>query len=155
VHVALALGARVVAMGRNSDALARLAALSPTRVETVRITNDATQDTAAIRAAAGGPIDVFFDISPTVAAESTHIRSGIDSVRPGGPISLMGGVRTDVPINYTSLMRRGLSVKGSCRVARSPWSYADSPRAGRNMDVHACPDLYVTEDGRKRRATHR
>lgn len=50
VHVALALGARVVAMGRKEKSLAKLAKLGGGgRVSTIRITGDVDADAAAIK----------------------------------------------------------------------------------------------------------
>lgn len=62
VSLALALGANVVAMGRNGQVLEKLAATSE-RVKTVQLTGDVKTDTAAIKQ--HGPIDVFFDSSPS------------------------------------------------------------------------------------------
>jgi NADPH-dependent curcumin reductase CurA len=61
VIVALAMGAKIIAMGRNKEALARIAASSD-RVRTMQITGDQAAETAALLER--GPIDVFFDISP-------------------------------------------------------------------------------------------
>ncbi|GME27676.1 alcohol dehydrogenase [Neofusicoccum parvum] len=116
VHVALAMGARVVAMGRNVEALARLEELGGGRVSTVPITGDGEAETAALRAR--GPVDVFFDISPGMAAKSSHIRSGIDSVRRGGRVSLMGGVQADLSFDYFSFMRKNLTMKGTWMFTR-------------------------------------
>jgi NADPH:quinone reductase-like Zn-dependent oxidoreductase len=118
VHVALALGAKVVAMGRNADVLAHLTKLNPSRVSTVQITSDADADTAALQAAARAPIDVFFDISPPMAAHSSHVRSGIAAVRHSGRISLMGGIAGDVAFTYKTFMRRNLSMKGTWMYSR-------------------------------------
>ena len=74
VLVALAMGARVIAMGRNVAALERIKKRSE-RIETVPITGDVLKDTEALKSF--GPVDAFFDISPGEAAKSTHIKSGI------------------------------------------------------------------------------
>ncbi|EIN06716.1 hypothetical protein PUNSTDRAFT_145229 [Punctularia strigosozonata HHB-11173 SS5] len=118
VRVALAMGARVIAMGRNADALAHLEALDPSRVSTVRLTNDLDADLGALKAAARGPVDVFFDISPPMAAKSTHVRAGIAALRYGGRVSLMGGVFGDVAFDYISFMHRNLTLKGTWMYTR-------------------------------------
>jgi alcohol dehydrogenase len=45
------------------------------------------------------------DPSPTLCA--------IDATRIGGSIVLVGGVRHDLPLNYSTIMRRQLTLRGS------------------------------------------
>lgn len=114
VEVSLAMGARVIAMGRKPDALKRVASAAGNdnkRVETVQITGNMQVDTEALKSF-GGPVDAFFDISPVAAAKSTHIKSCILSLKHGGRGSLMGGVREDTPIPLLVVMRRNLQLKG-------------------------------------------
>lgn len=119
VKVALAMGANVIAMGRNASALQQLKTdhhltskeSGGGRLETVLITNNIQTDTAAI-ASFGLPVDVYFDISPPSASESTHLRSGILSVRHGGRVSLMGGIRGDVAVPLGYLMHANMTIKG-------------------------------------------
>lgn len=109
VQVALAIGARVIAMGRNAEKLKKIAGLSE-RVEVVPITGDVAQDTAALKKY--GPIDAYFDISPPEAAETTHLQSGILALRNGGRVSLMGGIKNDVALPYGWIMRMDIQLKG-------------------------------------------
>ncbi|KAL6877102.1 GroES-like protein [Trichoderma novae-zelandiae] len=110
VRLALALGANVVAMGRNGQVLEELAATSD-KVKTVQVTGDVKTDTAAIKQ--HGPIDVFFDISPPAAASSpTHIMSGILSLAHSGRVSLMGGIAGEIPIPYGAIMFNDLKLHG-------------------------------------------
>lgn len=111
VLVALAMGARVIAMGRSVEMLKKLAALDTKRVKTVPITGAVEAQTEALRNCFG-PVDVFFDISPPQAAKSTHIKSGILALRAGGRVSLMGGIPEDVPIPYLAVMIGNLQLKG-------------------------------------------
>ena len=74
VMVALAMGARVIAMGRNVKMLETIKTRSE-RIETVPITGDVVKDLEALKSF--GSVDAFFDISPPVAGKSTHIKSGI------------------------------------------------------------------------------
>ena len=68
VAVALAMGAsRVVATGRNAEALDALARRHGGRVRVAHMSGDEAADTATIRAAADSPIDVVFDILPPQA----------------------------------------------------------------------------------------
>lgn len=93
VVVALAMGARVIAMGRNKNSLANIkkSVPNPERVETVPITGDMEADCNELKKF--GPIDAYFDIGPPEAYASTHIKSCILALRHGGRVSLMGGYR--------------------------------------------------------------
>lgn len=74
VLVALAMGAKVIAMGRNVETLGKIKKRSE-RIETVAITGDVHKDSEALRSF--GPVDAFFDISPPEAGKAPHIKSGI------------------------------------------------------------------------------
>ncbi|KAK8091018.1 hypothetical protein PG994_000523 [Apiospora phragmitis] len=95
VLAAIAMGSRVIAMGRNEKELARLKAHvmsgnpgSSGLIETVRITGDEAADTAALQAF--GLADAVLDFSPPHAAGSSHLRCAIRSLRREGRVSLMG-----------------------------------------------------------------
>ncbi|KAI0390900.1 GroES-like protein [Xylariaceae sp. FL0594] len=101
VHVAVALGARVIAMGRSEDKLARLKkfileAIPSARIETVRITGDQEADAAALKTF--GTIDAVLDLAPpeAAAAGSTHLLSAVSALRRGGRISIMGSVGVNI-----------------------------------------------------------
>jgi len=115
VTVALAMGARVIAMGSNLSILQRLAA-SHSRVEIVQITGDVVADTAALQQF--GVMDGYFDISPPEAANSTHMKSAIMALRHGGRVSLMGGIHGDVAIPHSRVMHWGLVLKGKWMYSR-------------------------------------
>lgn len=108
VNVALAMGAKVIAMGRNKEALTRIAATSE-RVRTVQITGGQGAETAELLK--HSPIDAFFDVSPPEAEKSTHIKAAILALRPGERISLIGGIRGDVAIPHGIVMHRNLLIK--------------------------------------------
>ena len=109
VFVALAMGARVLAMGRNVEALQKVAARSE-RVEAIPITGDVQKDAEALQKF--GAADAFLDISPSAAAKSTHIKSGILSLRHSGRVSLMGGIREDIALPYSVIMYKSLVLRG-------------------------------------------
>lgn len=95
VQVAVAMGARVIAMGRNDRELTRLKAhvkkgTPGANIETVKITGDESKDTAALQAY--GIIDAVMDLTPQTAAKSTHLKCAIMALRHGGRCSLMGYV---------------------------------------------------------------
>ncbi|KAH8783093.1 chaperonin 10-like protein [Diaporthe sp. PMI_573] len=117
VHAALALGARVIAMGRNENSLERLVRHGGGRVSTVRITGDADADAAAIKEKAGGMVDVWMDISPPEASGSSHFKSCIQALRYGGRISLMGAA-LGVSLDISDITRRAATVKGTVMCTR-------------------------------------
>jgi threonine dehydrogenase-like Zn-dependent dehydrogenase len=109
VRLSLARGAsRVVAVGRDETALARLAALDP-RVTTVPLT-DRAGSAAAI--AADGEVDVVLDALGAVPSPEPTL-AGYDALRPGGTMVLVGGVRQDLALPYGDLMHRRLTIRGS------------------------------------------
>ncbi|SEB33100.1 D-arabinose 1-dehydrogenase, Zn-dependent alcohol dehydrogenase family [Amycolatopsis tolypomycina] len=107
VLTALAEGAATVtAVGRNEEALGRLAKLDP-RVRTHRLTGDRATDAAGI-----GPVDVALDtLGATPSADATM--AAYDSLRVRGTLVLVGGVRQDLPVPYGDLMHRRLTLRGS------------------------------------------
>lgn len=138
-HVALAIGARVIAMGRNTKVLAQLETSTAKqyaagRLVTVPITGDLEQEKAALAKAAGGrPIDAFYDISPAVAANGSFFHAAILSLRHSGRVSCMGGQREEVKIPYQTVMRLNLQLKGK-------WMYdrADVPKLIRLVEGGNC-----------------
>ncbi|GME34883.1 putative quinone oxidoreductase [Neofusicoccum parvum] len=118
VHVALAMGARIVAMGRNEEVLAQLRALDEKRVSTVRIGTDVEADAQSLIAAAGGRLDAFLDISSPMAAGSTHFESCTMALKFGGRISLMGGIMEGVAIPYGAIIKQQLKVVGTVMCTR-------------------------------------
>ncbi len=115
VEVASALGARVIALGRNVDILARLKATIP-RVETVVLSGDVEEDTSAILEF--GRADVFIDFSPTFATNPTHISSAIRALCRGGRVSLMGAANVDIPIPYPLVLMNNIEIKGRWMFSR-------------------------------------
>jgi NADPH:quinone reductase-like Zn-dependent oxidoreductase len=104
VLVALAMGARVIAVGRNASALASLKKKvpMPDRLETVQLTGNVVADCDALKKF--GEIDAYFDIGPPQGYASTHITSCILALRYGARISLMGGYREAVALPYGRIM---------------------------------------------------
>lgn len=121
VIVALAMGAQVIAMGRNKDSLANIKTRAPhsDRLATIPITNDMEADLAAVLDAAGGEVDAYFDIGPREAVSSTHFKSAILALRREGRVSLMGGYLHDVPSPHFPIMRKNITLKGKWMYERS------------------------------------
>ncbi|RYO80355.1 hypothetical protein DL762_007680 [Monosporascus cannonballus] len=109
VEVASASGARVIALGRNTEVLSRLKATIP-RVETVVRSGDIDKDTDTIRAF--GPADAFVDFTPTVAKNVTHISSAVRALRRRGKVAFMSGTSEDVPIPYWLVMLNSIEING-------------------------------------------
>lgn len=114
VAVALAMGAAcAVAPGRNEAALEDLERRFGARVRTVRLTGD--DDTARMRAAARGPIDVVLDLLPP-SASTAPVRAAAMTVREYGRVVLMGGVGMlggdDLALPYPWLMRNSVTLRG-------------------------------------------
>ncbi|KAI0479688.1 GroES-like protein [Xylaria cf. heliscus] len=116
VEVASALGARVIALGRNQEVLAKLKSTIP-RVETVTITGDVEKDAQAIQAF--GLADAFIDYTPhTLHTEPTHIKSAMMSLRKRGRVSLMGGLTGNISIPYFLMILKSLEIKGKWMYTR-------------------------------------
>jgi len=121
VHIALSMGARVIALGRNKAILDQLASslgskFPPGRLVTVPMTSDVDSQTEAIKAAAGNiPIDAYLDISPpsafTSEGQSPHFKACIMSLRHSGRVSLMGG-QMEVTLPHSRVMHWNLSIRG-------------------------------------------
>ncbi|KAI0107120.1 GroES-like protein [Nemania sp. FL0031] len=117
VEVASALGARVIALGRNKEVLAKLKANIP-RVETVVITGDVEKDAQAIQAF--GLADAFIDFSPhSLHSEPSHIKSALFSLRKRGRVALMGGLSSSITIPYFLMILKSLEIKGKWMYTRA------------------------------------
>lgn len=122
VAVAAAMGARVIAMGRNESELARVKAIVESNmpgscVEIARITSDEALDTAALQAL--GPIDAVLDLSPPQASSSSHMRSALKALRYEGRVSLMGfaDVTSDPAVKWR-IIGANISFKGKLMYTR-------------------------------------
>jgi alcohol dehydrogenase len=103
VLLALAMGAaRVVAAGRDAEALATIARDRP-RVVPVRLTGDRAADTTAIRAAAGGGADVALDLVGG-ATDPNATLAALHALRRNGRLVLMGSATAAIPIDYMALL---------------------------------------------------
>ena len=112
VAVALAMGAAtVVATGRNASTLDDLARRFGPRVRPVQMTGVEADDRQNIIEAAGGRIDMVLDFLPREASAS-QAQAAILAVSAGGQVMLMGGVRSDLALNYNVLMHREITLRG-------------------------------------------
>ncbi|KAI2624968.1 GroES-like protein [Hypoxylon sp. NC1633] len=120
VQVAVSMGARVIAMGRNEKELARLKeyVLNSTpnaSIETVKMTGDEMTDAAALKVL--GPIDAMLDFSPPQASQSPHIKSALWAMRRGGRVSLMG-LNENIMISPFMVIGKNISFKGKLMYER-------------------------------------
>lgn len=109
VEVASAMGARVIAVGRNMATLKRIAEHNP-RVVLVQLKGNVEEDTAMLQQF--GKIDAYLDISPAAASKSTHVRSCLMALKSYGRASLMGVIDSDVAIPYIVAMFKNLTIRG-------------------------------------------
>lgn len=86
------------------------------RVKIVQLTMDVETDVKALQKF--GIIDAFQDWSPPSAGQTTHIKSCIQALRVGGRVSLMGGIRSDISINYSLVMTHNLEIRGKWMYTR-------------------------------------
>jgi alcohol dehydrogenase len=107
VYVAVAMGAaRVIAAGRNQEALDRLPA--PGCVTTVRLSDDAGMDADALRAAVTGEAgdgdgaDVALDLVGDADSPDATLAT-LGALRRGGRLVLMGSMNVPLPIDYAEL----------------------------------------------------
>ena len=115
VLVALAMGAdRVIAVGRNAQALEPLTAIDPSRVSSAVLdSKNVAESTARILRANGGqPAHLYYDMLGR-ADEPSSILACLSAVRYRGTAVWMGGASLDVPLSYHELMRRELTLIGN------------------------------------------
>ncbi|KAH8802601.1 chaperonin 10-like protein [Xylogone sp. PMI_703] len=110
IAIARALGANVIAGGRNVEKLEALKARFP-GIRTVQL-KGGSEDAATIQAF--GPIDVFVDVSSAAATDAPYLGSCIASVRKGGRVCFLGGRGdTTIPIPYLAVMLNEITIRGS------------------------------------------
>lgn len=110
VKAALAMGAQVIAMGRNKDSLAKLKQLEGSeRIRIVVNTSDVEADTKELTK--DGPADVFYDISPGKARSSSHFKSCIMALGRGGRVSFMSAY-DELSLPLMHMVIQNITLKG-------------------------------------------
>lgn len=118
VKVALAMGAgRVIAMGRDEGKLGQLVQEGEGRVRTVRITGDYEEELRGLTK--DGAADVFFDIGPPGAANSSYFKAGVMALAHKGRVSVMAGYLEDIKVPIRKIMHANITVKGTWMYERS------------------------------------
>jgi alcohol dehydrogenase len=118
VILAAAMGAgRVVAVGRNAAALARLRAAFGPRIVTATVTGEADKDLAIIRGAAGGAADVALDLLGSAKSTSTTL-STLRTLRRGGRLVIMGSAEVPLEVSFRELLANDWEIVGQFMYAR-------------------------------------
>ena len=112
VLLGVAMGAaRVIAAGRNRDALEAVAQAGGARVVPVTLTGKQQNDVAALREASGGGAHIAFDMVGQ-ARDPNSTLAALHSLRRGGRLVLMGSMTTDLPLPYTAVMLNSWEIMG-------------------------------------------
>jgi D-arabinose 1-dehydrogenase-like Zn-dependent alcohol dehydrogenase len=93
VQVAITMGARVIAMGRNQEELARLkthieASNPKAEIHTISTTGNGEVDVTKLQEF--DLIDAVLDLTPVFASQSMHFQHIVPCLRRGARVSLMG-----------------------------------------------------------------
>src|SRR5271157_922834 len=112
VLLGIAMGAaRVIAAGRDRDALAAVAKAAGPRVAPVALAGDVAADAKAIREASGGGADIAFDMVGN-ATDPRSTLAALTSLKRGGRLVLMGSMTVDLPVPYTQIMLNNWEILG-------------------------------------------
>jgi alcohol dehydrogenase len=112
VLVAVAMGAaRVIAAGRNKEALEAVVRAGGPRVAAVKLAGNAQKDAGLLREATGGGAHMAFDMVGQ-ARDPNSTLSALHSLRRGGRLVLMGSMTTDLPLPYTAVMLNSWEILG-------------------------------------------
>ena len=122
VAVALAMGATVVAAGRNKSALDALSTIhtSTGRLRTVTLTSDVSSNTEAFKNAASRPggADVYIDFSPPAVEDSSLLTSAVGALRHFGRCVIMGSRNGNIEVPYLPIMLKSLRLQGRFMYSR-------------------------------------
>lgn len=132
VDVAIGMGARVIAAGRNVETLKKMAEVfgGTGRFESAVMTGDGEIDSKTLMEKASGGADAYLDFSPGTAAKSSHIVASLGALRRGGRAVFMGGIMGNVEIPYAMVMRNNLRIHG-----RFMYERRDIPRLIRMVEL--------------------
>jgi len=136
VMVARALGAsRVVAIGRDAGALAKLSEALGARVTPAVVTgDDVGADVAAIHEAAGGKVDVALDMLGQAASTSSTLAT-LRSLRRGGRLVVMGSASAPLELTFGEMLSNDWEVVGNFMYPASAPRMLSSLLASGQLDL--------------------
>lgn len=108
IQVASAMGARVIAVGRNVDTL-RILAANNARVHPVTLTGDVEDDTRLLTQF--GTVDAFMDFTPSSMQSPIHLKACVSAVKPDGKGALMGFAQGDMMLPYAQMVLKNITIK--------------------------------------------
>jgi alcohol dehydrogenase len=137
VLVGAAMGAaRVIAAGRNRNALEAVARAGGPRVSTVTLTGDVRKDAGALREASSGGAHTAFDMVGQTRDPNSTL-AALHSLRRGGRPVLMGSMTTDLPLPCTDVMLNSWEIIGQFMYPASAYRrLLDLLRSGQ-LDIRA------------------
>lgn len=115
VEVALALGAKVIALGRNKHKLEamKIALGNPDRLQYAVMSGDVDRDAATIKALAPEDgIDVYNDWTPGGTVTPLYLSAVKHAIEKGGRIVLSGGATGDVVFPHNLIVFNDLKIIG-------------------------------------------
>jgi alcohol dehydrogenase len=113
VLLALAMGAeRVVAAGRDREALRAITEVTGSRVSAVSLSGDAAADAASLRQAAAGGADLALDLVGRAKSAASTI-AALHALRRGGRLVLMGSMSEPLPLAVGEMLGNDWSVIGN------------------------------------------
>jgi len=120
VMVAIAMGAaRVVAVGRNANALQSLRQVFGGRVVPAAVTgDDAARDLETIKQAAGSAADGAIDLLGNATSTSTTL-STLRALKRGGRLVIMGSANVPLEISFRELLANDWEVVGQFMYERN------------------------------------
>jgi D-arabinose 1-dehydrogenase-like Zn-dependent alcohol dehydrogenase len=113
VGVAVAMGATVLATGRNEHALNRLVSTHGHLVSSIPRAGDMEGDIANLKQ--HGTVDAFLEFTPMGAEGSKHVRAAFGALKQYGRACMMGfgaGAMKDVEIPMMELLYKSITVHG-------------------------------------------
>jgi alcohol dehydrogenase len=113
VLLALAMGAeRVVAAGRDREALLAVTEIAGPRVSAVSLSGDAVADAVSLRQAAAGGADLGLDLVGRAKSAASTI-AALHALRRGGRLVLMGSMSEPLPLAVGEMLGNDWSVIGN------------------------------------------
>jgi threonine dehydrogenase-like Zn-dependent dehydrogenase len=116
VEVALALGANVIALGRNKQKLENMkqALGNPDRLRIVTMTGNVTYDAAVIKKTipGGSGAEIYNDWTPGEISEPLYLAAALQAIKEGGRVVMSGGASGNVTFLYLTLLHKNLKIIG-------------------------------------------